>query len=332
MARRSLTSRRDPDLDQAERIDTLLARVSPPSAGPRILDDDREEPWVPAAAGLDDEEPEAPARDRAPARVRLPSALQGATTRPGLWAVIGMAVVVLVAAAVFGVRVLRAQADAAPVPISATSAPRAASTPSATGSRGSGERPSEGSSRPTGAAGASGAPVAASAGAGAGATTVVVQVAGQVVRPGVVTLPAGSRVNDAVAKCGGTRPKADLTSVNLARPLVDGEQIVVTAVGAPAAARPSTSASAGAAPGGSRGPGGSGAAHGSGTASSSSPVDLNTADEATLDALPGVGPVMAKRIVEWRTQHGRFSSVDELGEISGVGEKTLARLTPLVKV
>ena len=139
---------------------------------------------------------------------------------------------------------------------------------------------------------------------------VTVDVAGKVRRPGVATLPAGSRVVDALRKAGGARAGVDLTSLNLARVLVDGEQILV------GRAMPSGGIAAG--------------------ASTSAPdpagslVNLNSATEDQLDTLPGVGPVTAQKILEWRAAHGAFSSVDELLEIDGIGEKTLADLAPLV--
>lgn len=170
---------------------------------------------------------------------------------------------------------------------------------------GGGEEEAEPTARSPAAGGAE-APVEPSA-----AAVVVVHVTGQVVRPGLVELPAGSRVADAVAAAGGvTKPRA-ADSVNLARVLVDGEQVVVGvgAVGAPAAPAP-VGASGG----------------------STGPVDLNTADAAALDALPGIGPVLAERIVSWRQENGRFGSVDELGEVSGIGEAILGRLRSLVRV
>ena len=104
--------------------------------------------------------------------------------------------------------------------------------------------------------------------------------------------------------------------MNLARRLVDGEQVVI---GAPA------SAAAGGAPTGPAGSGGS-------AGSAGTPLDLNTADLATLDTLPGVGPVTAQRILDFRTEHGRFASVDQLREVTGIGTRTFARLSPLVRV
>lgn len=142
---------------------------------------------------------------------------------------------------------------------------------------------------------------------------VIVHVAGQVARPGLVRLPGGSRVADAVEAAGGvTRPRA-AESVNLARLVVDGEQIYVG--------------------GGGGGAGGAESPRvGAGADSANSPLDLNAATAEQFDALPGVGPVIAGRIVEWRTLHGRFRSVEELAEVSGIGEAILASLRPLVRV
>ena len=125
----------------------------------------------------------------------------------------------------------------------------------------------------------------------------------------------GSRVGDAVAAAGGASKDADLSAVNLARLLVDGEQIRVPRPGEAVAG---TAPGAGGSPGtvGGSGPGGL--------------VSLNAADVTALDALPGIGPVLAQRIVDWRTANGRFTSVDELAEVSGIGETLLGRLRPLV--
>lgn len=140
----------------------------------------------------------------------------------------------------------------------------------------------------------------------------VVDVAGKVRRPGIVRLPAGSRVVDALEAAGGARRGVDLTNLNLARPLVDGEQVLVGVRGVPGAA-----ASAAAAP--------------TGGASSAGPlVNINTADGAELETLPGVGPVTAAAILQWRADHGAFSAVEELLEVSGIGDATLAEIAPFV--
>lgn len=153
-----------------------------------------------------------------------------------------------------------------------------------------------------------------SAAPSAQASGVVVDVGGKVRRPGLVTLSAGARVADAVAAAGGVLPGTSTDGLSLARKLVDGEQILV---GEPAPV---------VAPG-------SGAPSGSSTAGTPGAlVDLNTASTSDLDALPGIGPVLAQRIVDWRTQHGNFTSVDQLHEVSGVGDAKFANLSPLVRV
>jgi competence protein ComEA len=142
--------------------------------------------------------------------------------------------------------------------------------------------------------------------------TVVVSVVGQVASPGLVTLPSGSRVADAIAAAGGLLPEADPASVNLAAVVADGEQL---AVGQPGAATPD---------GAPAGP-----VTGSGTATR---VDLNTAGVAELDALPGIGPVLAQRIVDHRTRQGPFRSVVELDDVPGIGPAIAAELAELVTV
>lgn len=156
---------------------------------------------------------------------------------------------------------------------------------------------------------------AAGVAAGEEAGELVVHVTGLVARPGLVRLPAGSRVADAIAEAGGVTRRRAEGSVNLARIVVDGEQIVVGDASASAPGGPAVAS--GGAPGGAPG---------------ASPVDLNTATVEQLDALPGVGPVLAGRILQWRTTNGPFRSVDELGEVSGIGDTILGQLRPLVRV
>ena len=151
---------------------------------------------------------------------------------------------------------------------------------------------------------------------------VVVHVLGAVRKPGLVTLVTGSRVQDAIEAAGGLTGKADPGDLNLAQAVTDGQQIVVGTKNKPAG-----EVRNGGAGGGSAGAGAGGSAPGSGQ-----PVDLNTAGLAELEGLPGVGPVMAGKIVAWRTENGRFSRVEELQEIDGVGPKTYAKLAPLCRV
>jgi competence protein ComEA len=156
--------------------------------------------------------------------------------------------------------------------------------------------------------------VAATPGVGASPTTsgeVTVDVTGKVRRPGIVVLDTGARVVDAVAAAGGERTGVDLSSLNLARVLVDGEQIVVGGPQVTVPAMPSGSSPSGA---------------------PVTLVNLNTATQAELETLPDVGPVTAMAILSWRDQHGGFTSVDELLEVDGIGEATLSNLTPYVTV
>lgn len=158
---------------------------------------------------------------------------------------------------------------------------------------------------------------------------VVVHVIGLVRHPGLVELAAGARVADALTAAGGVTRRRAADSVNLARPVVDGEQIFVGPSADPA--QRAVPASSGARPAaGSAASGGS--ASRPSDATTVAPMDLNTADPATLEALPGVGPVLADRIVMWRTANGPFRSVEELGEVSGIGDAIMAQLRPLVRV
>ncbi|MFD4602587.1 helix-hairpin-helix domain-containing protein [Streptomyces sp. NPDC058464] len=179
------------------------------------------------------------------------------------------------------------------------------------------EGPAAGAAATAGAgagAGAAGAPGALgqNGGTGTSGAEIVVDVTGKVRDPGVHTLPAGSRVTDALRAAGGVRPGTDTDGLNRARFLTDGEQIVVGGPAPPAA------------PGQVVG----GAATGAGP---SVPVSLNTATVEQLDALPGVGPVLAQHIVDFRTQHGGFRSVDELRQVRGIGDRRYSDLRDLVR-
>ncbi|MCS5720853.1 ComEA family DNA-binding protein [Herbiconiux sp. CPCC 203407] len=159
---------------------------------------------------------------------------------------------------------------------------------------------------------------------------ILVHVLGSVVRPGVYELAEGSRAVDAVALAGGFAEGAEQSSLNLARPLVDGEQLRVLAVGeAPAAAAGSAGAGGSPSSGASGGPGvSSGVAGGSPGAL----INLNSATALDLDTLPRIGPAMAARIISWRDENGPFATVDDLLQVTGIGDKTFESLRPLVTV
>ncbi|MDG9712625.1 ComEA family DNA-binding protein [Streptomyces sp. DH10] len=170
--------------------------------------------------------------------------------------------------------------------------------------------PGRGAGAPAGAAKATGA---------AGAAEIVVDVGGKVREPGIHRLPAGSRVADALRAAGGVKPGTKTDGLNRARFLVDGEQVIV---GGPAPA-------AGAGTGGTAAGDTAGAA--AGGVLPGAPVSLSTATADQLDTLPGVGPVLAQHIIDYRTQHGGFRSVDELREVNGIGERRFADLRNLVR-
>ena len=135
-----------------------------------------------------------------------------------------------------------------------------------------------------------------------GGALLVVDVAGRVRHPGLVRLPAGARVDDALKAAGGVLPGTSTGTLNLAAKVQDGQQVLVGADVAPVAA------------------------------GGSALLDLNTATAQDFDALPGIGPVLADRIVSWRTEHGRFGSVDQLREVSGIGESKYQSLKAKVRV
>ncbi|WP_203722288.1 ComEA family DNA-binding protein [Streptomyces coelicoflavus] len=230
-------------------------------------------------------------------RERMPLWLQ---TRCGLErrSVVALSVL-LVVAAVFAVQHFRSgrtQPVAAPEVVREAAAYGAATPGPATEDRATAKKPEPGAALTTGAG-----------------AEIVVDVGGKVRKPGVHSLPAGSRVEDALRAAGGVKPGTKTDGLNRARFLVDGEQVMV---GASASAPPP-------------GPGtASGGRVGAGPAA---PVSLNTATTDQLDTLPGVGPVLAQHIIDYRTRHGGFRSVDELREVNGIGERRFADLRDLVR-
>lgn len=252
------------------------AEEAGPLLDPSWDDEPAERSWAPRP-----EQPEADEPEAAPSRLRvLPATLAGGRLDPGHRGAIALLLVCLLAAAVAAGVVLRGRPEEVAVPVveqAGTELPGVASpSPS----------PSE-------------AP-----------TEVVVAVTGEVVTPGLVRLPAGSRVDDALRAAGGLAPGGSAGLLNLARVLVDGEQVLVGPDAQPDPARASGSAA--------------GAAGGL--------LDLNAADAAAFEELPGIGPVLAERIVEWRTENGSFASIDQLREVPGIGEAKYASLKNKVRV
>lgn len=281
-----------PDAAVEERVGRLLLRPPvpggwlPPEAegDPLLLEDS----WEPEADDVEQDRSwsarpvEPPDQERRPSRLRvLPATLAGGRLDPGHRGAIALLLVCLLAAAVATAVVLSGRPQEVPVPVVeqvGTELPGVASpSPSPT------PEPTE----------------------------VVVAVMGEVVTPGVVRLPAGSRVDDALRAAGGLAPGGSAGLLNLARVLVDGEQVLVGPQAQPdpaAAGGPSAGAAAGGL------------------------VDLNAADASALDELPGIGPVLAERIVEWRTENGSFASIDQLREVPGIGEAKYASIKSKVTV
>jgi comEA protein len=322
-----------------------VARILGGDAAERVDDEQEQRGWVPVlpssrtAVPSALEELEADLRRaRRPGVVSTPEPL-----RLGRWCVSNATVVALIAlvvavGCVFAVRVLWAERSAGSgVPASETQAPTRVVVTGSDGAPvaarlpdGSGTTAGPGPTAPAPAGSVSASASASVSGAVSGAEPVeiVVHVVGQVARPGLVRLRPGARVAEAVAAAGGARPGADVAALNLARLVVDGEQLRVPKPGELVIppASPTGAAGSGSPVGGAVGrapgdPGGGLAV-----------VSLNSADLSALDTLPGVGPVLAQRIVAWRAEHGRFTSVDELGEVSGIGDKLLAQLRPKVSL
>jgi len=251
---------------------------------------------------------------------RLPAPLQG-RVRVGVGHLTLLALLVAGALVVAAWWALQAAGPSErTVPTSATPASPLVAVPtdgsSGAGGASTGAAPA-GSVQAGAAPPASGPTLAAGTGASASPSgSIVVDVAGKVRRPGIATLPLGSRVVDALEAAGGARAGVRLGTLNLARVLVDGEQVVVglPAPGGVAASAASAPQAAGAA----------------GAGSATPMVNINTGTQADLEELPGVGPVTAQAILDFRTQQGSFTSVDELLEVSGIGDATLAKIAPYV--
>lgn len=269
-----------------------------------------------------------------PSVLALPRSLRSVDVRVRPRAVAALLVVALIAAGVFGLRWWQAERGSAPVPI----VPLAAEASPVRSGAGPGDVAAvTAPTAPNPSASSEGAPVTAREGAAApvgdGAPVpaeLLVHVAGEVRSPGVVRLEEGARVHDAVAAAGGLGPEADTTRLNLARTVADGERIWVPRPGeeVPELVDGVQTASPGPGPPGAASGGG---ASGTGSqAGTGEQININTADQAVLEELPGVGPVTAGAIIQWRTEHGRFSSPDELLEVSGIGEATLDKLRPHV--
>ena len=243
-------------------------------------------PTADPASEPDEEVPVTALEDlRAALADQLPPTVRGGRLTLSRPAAIGIAVLAAAAVALGASYLWRAHAR--PVPLTATAAAStSASGPAALRSSGPSASPKP--------------------------SLVVVDVAGKVRHPGVVRLSQGSRVVDAIAAAGGSLRGVDLTTLNLARTLQDGEQVVVGRVVGPP---PTTGTSSGTAP-----------------PTSGGPLDLNGATLEQLETLPGIGPALGQRIIDWRTAHGRFSTVDELREVSGIGDARFADLAPRVRV
>ncbi len=265
-------------------------------------DADDSDDAAPDPDDADDDAPDAAVPRSARLAALLPAAVHSRfeVSRRGA---IGVVVLALAAACIAAVLAWRSRpapitADPPAIGVSTSSAstPGAASMPPATG-------PPPTPSRPL-------------------PTSITVAVVGQVHRPGIVALASGARVADALRAAGGTKPGARLGLLNLAQPLADGDEVVVDVPG-------SGSQVVGPVPvGGS----GAGPPDVPGASTPAAPVNLNTATAEQLDALPGVGPVTAQKILDFRTTNGPFTSVDQLREISGIGDAKFAAMSKLVTV
>ena len=258
----------------------------------------------------------------------VPEPLREARIDPGRRGALLLTVVAAVAAVVAAVGVWRGQPEPHPVQaVSLTQAGDGAAV-ATTGRVAGSLRPATAAPTTNPAGGTrDGASVAAAGPSAtptsAGLEVLIVSVTGAVRSPGLVRLPPGSRVADAIAQAGGATAAADLTGLNLAARLADGASVVVS--DQPGAGGSSVSGLGSAT-------NGAGVPVTPGSGQPAGKVDLNTADATTLDALPGVGPVTAAAIVAWREKNGRYTSVEQLQEIAGIGPAKYAALSVLVTV
>lgn len=262
----------------------------------RLVDPDPAEDWIPVELR---EEPAPPPVPRIPALAPgpVPASVRRRFTRVHLSVVVGILLVALVGA---GWALLRAR----PVALATVTASPAAGSPAPATPPGSLSSPQPSSSPSS-------------------VPKIVVHVLGAVRKPGVVSVADGARVKDAIKACGGLTDTADAAELNLAQVLADGQQIVIGTRDEPEGEVRDQQSGPGSTS--STGSGGS-------TAAPGSVVNLNTATVAQLDELPGVGPVTAGKIIAWREANQKFSRVEELQEVDGIGPKTYADLAPLVKV
>lgn len=247
------------------------------------------------------------------AELWVPESLRDARVDPGRRGALILLLVAALAASVTAVGVWRDRPEPRAVETSAIAALAGAPESADIGSAGQATADPAGteSSAPT----AGGPPPSATV---AAASEIVVSVTGLVAQPGLVTLPAGARVAEAIAAAGGASDGADLTGVNLAARLTDGDSVVIGSAPASGSVGSGVSGTAG--------------ARGNDAPAAAGLVNLNTADEAALDTLPGVGPVMAQNILAWRETNGKFTTIEQLQEISGIGPSRYAQLSPLVTV
>lgn len=227
--------------------------------------------------------------------------------RPGLVALVG----VLLLVAVTGAVVLVPGGDGGVRPLTAAEPPEADAVTTAD--------PAHSEEALPAAPGPSA--VASPAVSGGSGPAVVTHVVGEVREPGLVELPSGARIADAVQAAGGPTDKADLSGVNLARPVTDGEQILVPRPGEAVEVMDGAGGTGADAPGAT-----------TGAAAGGDVVDVNTADIAALETLPGIGPALAQAVIEWRTENGPFASVDELEDVPGIGPSVLADIREQVRV